>query len=43
MPESEAAEFEVGGVFHHDIIDIISSVYQSDVVKTFNHILFKKF
>jgi hypothetical protein len=32
MPESDAAELEVGGVFHRDIIDVISSVYQSDVI-----------
>jgi Plavaka transposase len=43
MPETEAAEFEVGGVLHRDIIDIITSVYQSDAVKSFNHIPFKEF
>lgn len=43
IPESDAAEFEIGGVFHRDIIDVISSVYQSDVVKSFNHIPFKEF
>lgn len=43
MLESHAAEFEVGGVYHRDIIDVITSVYQSDVVKSFNHIPFKKF
>jgi len=43
MPETNAAEFEVGGVLHHDIIDIISLVYQSDAVELFNHILFKEF
>ena len=43
MLESEAAEFEVGGVFHRDIIDVISTVYQSNVVKSFNHIPFKEY
>ena len=43
MRESDAAEFEVGGVFHRDIIDVISSVYQTDVVQSFNHIPFKQF
>ena len=43
MPETDAAEFEIGGVFHRDIINIISSVYQSDVVKSFNHIPYKEF
>jgi hypothetical protein len=43
MPESSAVEFRVGGVFHRDIIDVISSVYQSDVVRSFNHVPFKQF
>jgi hypothetical protein len=43
MLESDAAEFEVGGIFHRDIIDVITMVYQSDAVKTFNHIPFKEF
>lgn len=43
MLESEAAEFEVAGVFHRDLIDVISSVFQSDTVKSFNHIPFKEF
>jgi hypothetical protein len=43
MPESEAAEFEVGGVFHRDILDVISSVYQSDVVQSFIHVPFREF
>jgi hypothetical protein len=43
MPESNAAELEVGGVFHRDIIEVISSVYRSDTVRSFNHIPFKQF
>src|SRR5260370_21269952 len=43
MLETEAVEFEIGGVFHRDIIDIISSVYQSDAVKSFTHIPFLEF
>ena len=43
MPESSAVEFEVEGLFHRDIIDVISSVYQSDTVRSFNHIPFKQF
>ena len=43
MPESSAAEFEVGGLFHRDIIDVISSVFQSDAVKSFNHVPFKEY
>jgi hypothetical protein len=43
MLETEAAEFEIGGVFHRDIIDVISSVYQSDAVKSFHLIPFKEF
>jgi hypothetical protein len=43
MPETEAAEFEVKEVFHRDIIDVVSSVYQSDAVRSFNHIPFKQF
>jgi hypothetical protein len=43
MPESNAAELEVGGVFHRDIIEVISSVYRSDTVQSFNHIPFKQF
>jgi hypothetical protein len=43
MPESSAAELEIGDVFHRDIIDVISSVYQSDTVQSFNHIPFKQF
>jgi hypothetical protein len=43
MLETEAAQFEVGGIYHRDIIDIISSVYGSDVVRTFNHVPFKQF
>jgi len=41
--ESDAAEFEVRGIFHHDIIDVISTVYQSDMVKSFNHVPFKEY
>ncbi len=43
MIESDAAEFEVGGIFHCDIIDVISTVYQSNVVKSFNHVPFKEY
>ena len=43
MQETEAAEFEVKEIFHHDIIDMVSSIYQSDVVRSFNHIPFKQF
>jgi hypothetical protein len=43
MAESDAAELEVGGVFHRHLIDVIASVYQSDAVKSFNHIPFKQF
>ena len=43
MLETEAVEFEIGGVFHCDIIDVISSVYQSDAVKSFTHIPFSEF
>jgi hypothetical protein len=43
MLESSAVEFEVRGVFHRDIIDVISSVYQSGVVRSFNHVPFKQF
>jgi hypothetical protein len=43
MPESNALELEVGGVFHRDIVDVISSVYQSDAVRSFNHVPFKHF
>lgn len=43
MLESEAPEFEIGGVFHRDIIDVISSVYKSDVVQSFNHVPFKEY
>ena len=43
MLESEAAEFEVPGVFHRDILDVISSVYQSDTVRSFNLVPFKEF
>jgi len=43
MLESKAAEFEVRGVFHWDIIDVISLVYRSDVVRSFNYIPFKQF
>ena len=32
MLESKAAEFKIGGVFHHDIINMISTVYQSNTV-----------
>jgi hypothetical protein len=43
MQESNAAEFEVTGMFHRDIIDVITSVYQSDAVRDFNHIPFGEF
>jgi hypothetical protein len=43
MPESEAAEFEISGVFHRDIIDVISSVYRSDEVLSFNLIPFEQY
>jgi hypothetical protein len=43
MPETQAAEFEVNEIFHRDIIDVVSSVYQSDAVRYFNHIPFKQF
>lgn len=43
MPESSAAELEVGGVFHRDIINVISLVYQSDAVRSFEHVPFKHF
>jgi hypothetical protein len=43
MSELSAVEFEVGEVFHHDIIDVITSVYQSDAVQSFDHIPFKEF
>src|SRR6266403_1696630 len=43
MLETDATQFEVRGIYHRDIIDVISSVYQSDVVQSFNLILFKEF
>lgn len=43
MPESNAAELEVAGVFHCDVIDVISLVYQSDAAQTFDHIPFKQY
>lgn len=43
MPETEAAEFKVKEVFHCNIINMISFVYQSDVVQSFNYIPFKQF
>jgi hypothetical protein len=43
MSEGNAAEFEIRGVFHRNIIDVISSVYQSDLVRSFNNIPFKQF
>jgi hypothetical protein len=43
MPESQAVEFEIGGIFHRDIVDVISSVYQSDAVRSFEHIPFRHF
>jgi hypothetical protein len=45
MQETNAVEFEIGGVLHCDIIDIISSssVYQSDAVHLFNLIPFEHF
>ena len=43
MLESNAAEFEVAGVFHRDIINVISLAYQSDAVRTFDHIPFKHY
>jgi hypothetical protein len=43
MPESNATELKVGGVFHRDIIEVISSVYRSDTAQSFNHIPFKQF
>ncbi len=43
MLETDAAEFEVGGILHRNIIDIISLVYQSNAVESFNHIPFKEF
>lgn len=43
MQENNATEFEVRGVFHCNIIDVITSVYQSDLVKSFNHVPFKEY
>jgi len=43
MPESSAAELESEGFFHQDIIDVISSVYRSDAVRSFEHVPFKSF
>src|SRR5260370_19006814 len=43
MLETDAAEFEVGGILHPNIINIISLVYQSNAVESFNHIPFKEF
>ena len=43
MLEADAAEFDIGGVFHRDIMNVISSVYQSDIVKSFEHVPFKEF
>jgi Plavaka transposase len=43
MAESDAAEHEVAGVFHRDLVDVITSVYQSDAVRSFDHIPFKQF
>jgi hypothetical protein len=43
MLESEAAQFEIGGILHRDIVDVIASVYQSDAVQSFNHIPFRHF
>jgi hypothetical protein len=43
MLEDEALEFEIKGIIHRDIVDVISSVYQSDAVRSFNHIPFKQF
>jgi hypothetical protein len=43
MLESDAAELEVEGLFYRDIVDVISSVYQSDVVRSFSHVPFKQF
>ena len=43
MLESKAAEFKIGGVFHHDIINMISTVYQSNTVWFFTHIPFKEY
>jgi len=43
MLETNAAEFDIGGVFYHDIMDVILSVYQSDVVRSFKHVPSKEF
>lgn len=43
MPEADAAEFEVGGVHHRDLVDTIISVYKSDVVRSFDHVPFREF
>jgi Plavaka transposase len=43
MAESDAAELEVAGVFHRDLVDVITSVYQSDAIRSFDHIPFKHF
>jgi len=43
MPETEAIQFEVREVFHQDIIDVISLVYQSDTVRSFEHVPSKQF
>ena len=43
MLESEAAKFEIRGVFHHNIINVISTVYQSNAVQSFTHIPFKEY
>jgi len=43
MLETEATEFEVGGVFHRDIINVISLIYQSNAVQSFEHVPFKQF
>ena len=43
VPETKAAEFNVPGLYHRDIIDVISSVYRSDLVRSFELIPYKEF
>lgn len=43
MRETDAVLFEIGGVLHRDIVDVISSVYQSDAVRSFEHVPFREF
>lgn len=43
IPEMLAAEFEVTGVHYRDIVSVITSVYQSEDVRSFNHIPFEQY